>query len=789
MGSFQRPVRVYDFTSFSRSRPSQQLPGDRLDAQFAAHADAIQELQGALGRPVGVERLDPQVMAGLSAELVSRFQARFEEFALAAATAAEAARAAQDAAEAARVASLRAVSEVAARLPLVEGAGKELKERVEERLGELEAAARDAAQGGDLEAQTPALYVGAGGPYATDVAGATATSADYAQVSIDWAEFMDGNATIPPNILAINAISGDHWSSRWWANRSANAFGMLAWWYMGAWPGMPPSTPLSPTGQPIPAGAMFFNTTTGTMMVWNGSTWVNASAPQKGVTASLYYAATGGQTAFPLSVVDRHGNTFAFSATVPEGVEVFIDGAGRLEPQFDYTVSYPSSTVTLVAGAPAGAIVTIDVLVPALALTPSGSANTLILNAIVPDGTTTVFSGLTIAATGALVSAAKSEELFVSVDGVPQQPGAAYTASGSSITFAEAPGAKANVYMVWYGPPVLAGSGGGGIPEAPNDGQYYTRHSLAWAVGPGGLTDATVDGTLYGRKSGSWQHVTHNDLTDWAATIAPYALLASPVFTGAPVAPTATAGTNTTQVATTAFVATAVAGVSGGGGGIAEAPNDGVAYARKSLNWSTLTHTDIADWGTAIGGYLPLTGGTATGPLAAPAHNLNTSGTTLGSFYWDGADNSLHILHSASGGTVKLASDGSCSISGVLSAAGGVLGGPLTVQGPADLKVQNVTAAASTSINRSLGENVSLTLGVAITALTITAWPASGVTGKVRLLISNTGGNSIAWPAGTKWPGGTAPTLSASGKTDIVLLMSDNAGTTIYGSVVGQDYR
>jgi hypothetical protein len=43
------------------------------------------------------------------------------------------------------------------------------------------------------------------------------------------------------------------------------------------------------------------------------------------------------------------------------------------------------------------------------------------------------------------------------------------------------------------------------------------------------------------------------------ATIANYAPLASPTFTGTPAAPTATAGTNTTQIATTAFVTTAVA--------------------------------------------------------------------------------------------------------------------------------------------------------------------------------------------------------------------------------------
>jgi len=46
-------------------------------------------------------------------------------------------------------------------------------------------------------------------------------------------------------------------------------------------------------------------------------------------------------------------------------------------------------------------------------------------------------------------------------------------------------------------------------------------------------------------------------------TLAEKAPLASPTFTGVPVAPTATAGTNTTQIATTAFVAAATAAAAG----------------------------------------------------------------------------------------------------------------------------------------------------------------------------------------------------------------------------------
>jgi hypothetical protein len=42
---------------------------------------------------------------------------------------------------------------------------------------------------------------------------------DYAVLSAAWAEHMPD--TIPPNILAANDITGDHWSARWWANLAA----------------------------------------------------------------------------------------------------------------------------------------------------------------------------------------------------------------------------------------------------------------------------------------------------------------------------------------------------------------------------------------------------------------------------------------------------------------------------------------------------------------------------------------------------------------------------------------
>jgi hypothetical protein len=71
---------------------------------------------------------------------------------------------------------------------------------------------------------------------------------------------------------------------------------------------------------------------------------------------------------------------------------------------------------------------------------------------------------------------------------------------------------------------------GGGISEAPNDGVLYGRKSLAWAAvpsGTGGLGDAPNDGTTYARNSLAWVHLTHSDITDWASQLASYATTAS----------------------------------------------------------------------------------------------------------------------------------------------------------------------------------------------------------------------------------------------------------------------
>lgn len=110
----------------------------------------------------------------------------------------------------------------------------------------------------------------------------------------------------------------------------------------------------------------------------------------------------------------------------------------------------------------------------------------------------------------------------------------------------------------------------------------------------------------------------------------------------------------------------------------------------------------------------------------------------------------------------------------------------------ADLKSQSVsTTGTSLSINRNNGEAVTLSLGHNISAaFTVSNWGASGKLSRLILFVNNTGSfNITAWPSGTIWAGGVAPTItSGSGKHDIIILTTLDGGTTIYGSVGGQDY-
>jgi hypothetical protein len=324
-----------------------------------------------------------------------------------------------------------------------------------------------------------------GGPFGVDDQGASATAQDWSQVAIEWAEHMPD--TIPPNILAMTAITGQHWSSRWWASKAAGAAGFIAWWYLGAWPDPgPPTTPFTDTGEPIPVGAMYWNTTHNVLFFWSGSSWVSSlPGSSKTITQSLYYHATANQTVFPLTVADNYAHTFTYDPTITEGTQVIIAG-DRVEP-INYSIYVPTSTVTLTSPVAAGTLVVFDILTP-----PSEfAAGICLVNPITPNGSTTTFTGLTIVSGGTPVDATRSEDLLVSVDGVIQEPVIDYSAFGDAITFTTAPAADSFVFIVFYGPTASGGGGGGGgatITVGPSPPAGATNGALWWD---------TIGGNLY----------------------------------------------------------------------------------------------------------------------------------------------------------------------------------------------------------------------------------------------------------------------------------------------------
>ena len=95
--------------------------------------------------------------------------------------------------------------------------------------------------------------------------------------------------------------------------------------------------------------------------------------------------------------------------------------------------------------------------------------------------------------------------------------------NGSGVTIQG--GLAVNGLLALAGPGNLAIYGG-------SNGQVLTTNGsgiLSWTTpsGGGGISDAPNDGTAYARKSLGWAHLTHTDITDWTATLAPYALATS----------------------------------------------------------------------------------------------------------------------------------------------------------------------------------------------------------------------------------------------------------------------
>lgn len=113
-----------------------------------------------------------------------------------------------------------------------------------------------------------------------------------------------------------------------------------------------------------------------------------------------------------------------------------------------------------------------------------------------------------------------------------------------------------------------------------------------------------------------------------------------------------------------------------------------------------------------------------------------------------------------------------------------------TITGLNETKTAPAISAGVLALNCALGNVFHVSLNAAITSITFSNIPASGTAYGLTLAFTADGtARAVTWPAAVKWSGGTAPTLtSTSGKTDIFVLTTWDAGTTWYSMVGGQNF-
>ena len=99
---------------------------------------------------------------------------------------------------------------------------------------------------------------------------------------------------------------------------------------------------------------------------------------------------------------------------------------------------------------------------------------------------------------------------------------------------------------------------------------------------------------------------------------------------------------------------------------------------------------------------------------------------------------------------------------------------------------ETYSAVAASNIDVTAGGVFAKTISGA-TTFTVSNVPAAGAVASFILELTNPGTNVTFW-AGVKWPGGTAPTLTAAG-VDVLGFYTRDGGTTWRGMVLAKDSK
>lgn len=112
-----------------------------------------------------------------------------------------------------------------------------------------------------------------------------------------------------------------------------------------------------------------------------------------------------------------------------------------------------------------------------------------------------------------------------------------------------------------------------------------------------------------------------------------------------------------------------------------------------------------------------------------------------------------------------------------------VLASAPTITGLRETRV----AVAASAIDLATGNYFSKTISTT-TTFTVSNTPTTGTAASFILDLTNGGAATVNWWAGMKWAGGTAPTLTTSGR-DVLGFFTHDGGTTWTGLVLGKDVK
>lgn len=158
--------------------------------------------------------------------------------------------------------------------------------------------------------------------------------------------------------------------------------------------------------------------------------------------------------------------------------------------------------------------------------------------------------------------------------------------------------------------------------------------------------------------------------------------------------------------------------------------------------------------------------------------NLTFNGTTLTvSDFTDSSLTAGRVVYAGTGGNLtnsaSLTFDGTTLVTNSLTTTG-------------TLREKQVAVAAS-NIDLTLGNYFTRTIS-GTTTFTVSNVPSSGTAASFILDLTNGGSATVNWWSGVKWAGGTAPTLTSSGR-DALGFYTYDGGTTWTGLVLGKDIK